>query len=171
MNARGMQVFLVGAALFLSGCRYEAPLTLEHSLPIDTSVLGLWQPAGEGSDRPGGTERLLVLQYSETEYLIHYSAEKDPLYFRGYPIRIGDVPCVQLQLIGIGNQPVGSGRKDLFHVAAYTLRNGLLVVSTLNGNVVSDSLKDSGALAQAFVKHKDNRNLFTDPCRFRKIPQ
>ena len=35
-------VFMI-TALFLIGCEYEAPLDKEHDIPIDTSVLGLWE--------------------------------------------------------------------------------------------------------------------------------
>jgi len=111
---------------------------------------------------------MMVLQYSPTEYCIHYSAKEEPMYFRGYTVTIGGVPCVQLQLLGINNEPAGRQGKELFHVAAYERVNGDLVVRTLNPDLVDPGLKDPAAFTQAFLKHKDSAELFTNPCRFRR---
>lgn len=169
MNMKRIPVCLIAAVLCFAGCKYEAPLIQEHSIPVDAAVLGLWQPVPDGSGSPASSENMMVLQYSETEYCIHYSAKEEPMYFRGYPIRIGDVYCVQLQLIGINNEPADRQGKDLFHVVSYELVHGELVIRTLNSDVVDDSLKDTGSLVNAFLKHKNSRNLFVDPCRFKKI--
>ena len=111
MNMKCMPVLMLGAILCLAGCKYEAPLVHEHTIPVDASVLGFWQPVPDGSGSPESSENMMVLQYSETEYCIHYSAKEEPMYFRGYPIRIGDVYCVQLQLIGMNNEPVDDKKK------------------------------------------------------------
>lgn len=167
MNMKRISICLIAAVLCLVGCKYEAPLTQEHTIPVDASVLGFWEvvPDNSGSQ---GSEHMMVLQYSETEYLIHYSAKEEPMYFRGYPIKIGGVSCVQLQLIGMNNEPVGRQEKGLFHVVSYALVNGELVIRTLNSDVADDSLKDAGSLVNAFLKHKNSKNLFVDPCRFKK---
>lgn len=168
MSFKCMPVFLLGAILCLAGCKYEAPLTREHRIPVDGSVLGFWEVVPDGDESTDSSENMMVLQFSETEYLIHYSAKQEPMYFRGYPIKIGGVPCVQLQLIGIDNKPVDRLKKDLFHVASYELVNSELVVRTLNSDLVGDSLKDAGALVKAFLKHKGSTELFANPCRFRR---
>jgi hypothetical protein len=167
MNMKRIPVCLIAAVLCFVGCKYEAPLTLEHSIPVDASVLGLWEavPDGDGS--------ITVLQFSETEYLIimPVSAKGDPIYFRGYPMTIGDVLCVQLQLIGDDTQPVDRLEKDLFDVASYELVNGELVIRTLNSDLVGEGLNDTGSLVNAFLKHKNSKKLFVDPCRFKKKKQ
>ena len=165
---KSIPVLLAGAILCLAGCKYEAPLTREHSIPVDASVLGFWEVVPDGNGSPDSSEHMMVLQFSETEYLIHYSAKEEPMYFRGYPIKIGGVSCVQLQLIGIDYKPVDRQQKDLFHVAAYESVNGELIIRTLNSDLVGDGLKDTEALEKAFLKHKDSRELFANPCRFRK---
>jgi len=155
--------------LFYSGCKYEAPLTQEHGIPIDQSVLGLWEliPGKGGKKDPH--ERVMVLKYSETEYLIHYPIGRNGMYFRGYPIRIGGVPCVQIQLIGTEEGNLDPDSKELFQVVSYQLSQGELIIKTLNTDLVDDDLKTSEALRKAFLKHKDSPNLFQDPGTFRKI--
>jgi hypothetical protein len=155
--------------LFLAGCKYEAPLTEEHSISIDQSVLGLWELVPEKGEQPDQNERMMILKYTETEYLIHYPIGKDGMYFRGYPIKVGGVPCVQIQIIGTAEGNLDKDNKELFQVVSYQLSNSELIIKTLNTNLVDDDLKDSEALKKAFLKHKDDKDLFKDPGKFRKI--
>jgi hypothetical protein len=166
---KSLAILPVVVLLFLAGCEYEAPLTEEHSISIDQSVLGLWEPVPDKGEQPDQNERMMVLKYTETEYLIHYPIGKDGMYFRGYPIKIGGVPCVQIQIIGTAEGNLDKDNKELFHVVSYQLSNGELIIKTLNTNLVNHDLKDSEALKKAFLKHKDNKDLFRDPGRFRKI--
>jgi hypothetical protein len=85
---KSVAMFLVIAGLFLAGCKYEAPLTTEHSIPVDSSVLGLWEPIPEKGGESAEDERMMILKYSDTEYLIHYPVEENGLYFRGYAIHV-----------------------------------------------------------------------------------
>src|SRR5512136_1031924 len=96
---KGCAVFLLTAFFIIVSCEYQAPLIEEHSIPIDSSVLGLWEEVPRDK-RPNPDERMLILKYSDTEYLILYPTQKDGLYYRGYPIDVGGIPCVQIQLIG-----------------------------------------------------------------------
>lgn len=168
---RFIPMLLVGVVLYSTGCTYEAPLTKEHGIRIDSSVLGLWEIVPDGNERTKDRERLMVLQYSDTEYLVHYPTNEDGFYFRGYPIKVGDVSCVQLQGIGTEGGPIGKQQKELFHVVSYSLVNGELLVKTLNTELVDDDLKDTGALRNAFLKHKDNTELFANPGRFRRVEE
>ena len=162
-------VYPVVGVLVLSGCIYEAPITEEHSISIDQSVLGLWELVPEKGEQPDPNERMMILKYAATEYLIHYPVGKDGMYLRAYPVRIGGIPCVQLQLIGTEEGNLDKNDKKLFHVASYQLSDGELVIKTLNTDLVRDGLKDSEALKKAFLKHKDAKDLFRDPGRFRKV--
>ena len=88
------------AVLLITGCEYESPLTKEHNIAVDSAVLGLWEAIPDKGEEPKQNERMMILKYSGTEYLIHYPVGKDGAYFRGYPIKIGGVSGVQLQAIG-----------------------------------------------------------------------
>jgi hypothetical protein len=166
---KSVATFLVVAGLFLAGCKYDAPLTTEHSIPVDLSVLGLWEPIPEKGGQSASDERMMILKYSDTEYLIHYPAGEDGLYFRGYAINIGGISCVQLQIVGNEDGPLRRDEKDIFHVASYVVEDGELHVRMLNTDLVSDELKESEALRKAFLKHKDNKNLFANPGKFRRV--
>jgi hypothetical protein len=164
-----VQIVLVISVLFIVGCEFESPLTKEHTIAIDSSVLGLWELIPEDEKEPDPEERVLVLKYSHTEYMIHYPIGKKGMYFRGYPIKIGSVPCVQLEFIGTPKGPPDRNQKQLFHVVSYALTRGELEIRTLNTTLVSDQLKDADALRKAFLTHQGNKYLFRDPGKFRKI--
>ena len=166
---KNLTLLSVVVLLLLTGCSYEAPLTEEHSISIDQSALGLWEFVPDKGEQPDQIDRMMILKYSDTEYLIHYPIGKDGMYFRGYPIKIGGILCVQLQLIGTEEGNIDQDTKKLFHVVSYQLSNGELIIKTLNTDLVRDDLKDSKALKEAFLKHKADKDLFRDPGKFRKI--
>ena len=166
---RRIEVLLIVTVLFLAGCKYEKPLTKEHAIPVDSSVLGLWEPQRDEREEPGD-ERMMILKYSDTEYLIHYPpGGNDERYYRGYPIKIGGIPCVQLQIIGTKDGLPEEDVKDLFHVVSYELKKGILEIRTLNTDLVDNDLKTTEALVHEFLNHKDSKDLFTNSVRFRKI--
>lgn len=161
-------ILFITVVLFLTGCVYEAPLTPEHTIPIDRSVLGVWKPV-PGKGKEPGDVRMMVLRYSDTEYLVHYPAGEDGLYYRGYPVRIGKVSCVQLEVIGTWEGPLDGDAKELFCVASYSLADGELEVKVLNTSLVPKDLKGGEALKRAFLEHQDREDLFTEPARFVRV--
>jgi len=168
LKMKCVRILLVITVLFVAGCKYYSPLTKEHTISIDSSVLGLWELVPLEKEKPDPDERMLILKYSDTEYLIQFPVEKSWMYFRGYPIKIGNVSCVQLECIGFQEGPLPKDAKELFHVVSYVLANGELEVKLLNDDLVSDELKDSEALRTAFLKHQDNKDLFTEPGKYRR---
>lgn len=157
-------------ALLLSSCEYESPLTTEHNIAVDSSVIGLWEPIPGEGEKPKQDERMMILKYSDTEYLIHqYSIGKDGLYYRAYPIKIDGVSCVQIQVIGTNEGPPKNEEKELFHVVSYQLMDGKLEIRSMNTDLIDDDLKTTDELREAFLKHKDNKDLFKYPGVFRKI--
>ena len=166
---RRVVTILMAVSLFLAGCEYEAPLSREHIIPVDPSVLGYWEYIPEKGRTPKTEERMMILKYSQTEYLIHSPIEKYGIYYRGYPILLGDVPCVQLEVIGDEDGIPEKDDKALFHVVSYKLAAGELVVSALNTELVDKSLKDGESLRQAFLKNQSNKALFNPIGRFRRV--
>ena len=167
-----VMALLTVTVLLLAGCEYESPLTKEHTIAVDSALLGLWEPVPDEGDEPKQDERMMILKYSDTEYLIHYPPRgNDEVYYRGYPIKIDGVSCVQLQIIGTDGGPLPKDEKDLFHVGSYQLANGVLEIKLLNTDLVNHDLKTTEALEQSFLKHKRSKNLFTNPGRFRRIKE
>ena len=154
--------------VLLVGCEYESALVEEARISIDPAVIGLWEPLADPGQKAPKDERMMVLKYSDTEYLIHYPVEKDGWYYRGYAITLGGVACVQLQVIGTDTGPPKDSERALFHVFSYRLTDGQLVIRTINTDLVSDDLKDTEALKRAFLKHKDDKDLFINPVKFKK---
>lgn len=162
-------ILTIPAVLFLAGCAYKAPLTKDHIIPIDSAMLGLWSQVSEKGNTSDPDEQMLVLKFSDTEYLIHFASENEKIFLRGYPIKIGKISCLQLQILGNEAGPPDKNEKDLFLVVSCMLTNDQLVVKMLNENLVDDNLETSEALRKAFLKHQDNKNLFTDPCKFQRV--
>lgn len=165
---KSITVLLGATVLLMVGCQYEAPLVREHTIPVDAAALGLWVPVPEEGEESPEDQNMMILKWSDTEYLIHYPAGKDGLYYRAYPIKIGGVECVQLQVIGTKDGPPAPDEKALYYVASYQLKDGGLEIKTLNTDLIGDKLKTTEELQAAFLKHKDSKELFKDPGMFRK---
>ncbi|MBU1181395.1 MAG: hypothetical protein ABIJ52_02755 [Pseudomonadota bacterium] len=159
-------LFIVALAFSVfAGCEYESPLTNEHNIPVDSAVLGLWETVQDNSETAGSSEKMLVLKYSDTEYLVHYPIGDEAFYFRGYPIKIGNISCVQVQLIGDANGDIKKEERK-YQVVSYELSNGELEIKTLNTDLVNKDLKESNKLRKAFMKNRGNVELFQNPVKF-----
>ncbi len=154
---------LLLGAFFLAACVYEVPFTTQHNIPIDQAVLGTWEIVSE----EGSVEQLRILRFSDTEYLVSDVNGDDELYFRAYAIEVGGVSAVQLEFLGDDKRPVRGD--DRYLVATYSFVDGLLEVRTLNSDLVDDELTDSESLRAAFIKHKENPELFNDPGLFKRV--
>jgi hypothetical protein len=152
----------------LVGCEYDSPFTKEHGIAIDPAVIGLWEPKPDEGEDSRQDELMMILKCSDTEYLIHYPTGKDGIYYRGYPIKIGGISCVQLQIIGTDDGPPRKDETELFHAVSYQLTDGQLKIKTLDTDLVNDDLKTTDELRKAFLKHKDSKDLFKNPGVFRK---
>lgn len=156
------------ALVLFSGCIYEVPMTPDHAIPVDPAMVGLWQGVPEPGKADEPDARMLVLKYSDTEYVIRYPSGRDAMYFRGYPIKVGNLQCVQIQLIGGDDQPV-KGDDRRYHVVACKLADGVLEVRTLNPDVISNQVTTSADLAKAIRANLANPDLFKDPGKFKKV--
>lgn len=164
-----MKVFMsILMAVLLFGCEYEAPIFLKEDIPVDPEVLGLWEPIPDKGEEPLD-ERMVVMKFSDSEYLIHYPVGKYGMYFKGYPVRFEGISCVQLQAIGTSKGPIKKDEKELFHVASYRVEEGGIEVRVLNFNLIDDKLKTTEELREAFLKHKDHKDLFREPVKFRRL--
>ena len=70
---------------------------------------------------------------------------------------------------GSNEGPPDQGEKGLYHVASYQLSDAKLEIKLLNEKLVDDELKKSAELTRAFLEHKENKNLFVNPVKFRRI--
>jgi hypothetical protein len=154
--------------VLLSGCVYKAAVTTNHTIPVNPAVLGMWQAVPEPGKDLDADERMLVLKYSDTEYMVRYPSGKDAMFFRGYPIKVGNLQCVQIQLLGEKDQPVNDEDRK-YQVVAYKLADGVLELRTLNADLISDKLATSADLLKAIKANIANSDLFKDPGKFKKV--
>ena len=160
-------LFLAAVMLFVAGCNYIVPLAKEHSISVDQNVLGLWERIPDETKAGSRDEKMLILEYSDTEYLGCYQSKNATLYFRGYPINIEGMSCVQVQLIGTSKGDIAKEHRK-YQVLSYRLSNGELEVEMLNIDVVDKDLQTTPELRQAFLKHKEDEDLFKEAARFKK---
>jgi preprotein translocase subunit SecD len=153
------------AALVIGACEYDVPITTDHDIPINRSFLGTWEAVPQEDD---DKIRMQVLEFSDTEYLVHYFEGDESLYFRAYQIKIENTHAIQLELIGDDKESIDHDKNDRFMVASVRLLEGKLEVRTLNTELVSAQLADSQSLKDAFIANIKNPELFNDPGFFRR---
>lgn len=160
---------LMAAAILTAGCVHHVPLSTEHTIAIDYDLLGLWERVpGEAKGDP--TEDLmLILQWSETEYVAQNPmGEKGDIY-RAYPVEIGGRQVLQAQALGSSWGEVYEGDRVVYPILEYRIVEGILMISTLNPQVVDEHIADSEALREAFLANINRQDLFEAPSHFRKV--
>lgn len=160
---------LIAVLLVCAGCFYDSPLTGEHSLPIDSNLIGVWQEIADDGALPDQSDRMVVLRLSETEYLVHYPTRKEGGYYRAYPFSLGGVEGIQVEVLGSGTGPLEQGETDIYVVVSYSIIDGDLELSILNEKLVDDELSGTAAIKEAFLKHRGSEELFVEPGKFRRV--
>jgi hypothetical protein len=160
-------LFLAIILLCVAACEYQEPLSEKQNISIDPALLGLWEPAPEKNEPKPAGEWILALKYSDTEYMIHYRTGSDSMYFRAYPLKVGDLFCMQLQLIGNANGPLAKG-EPAYQVASFTLTGDEVTIRMMNTSVVGRGLAGP-ALREAFLKNAKNTDLFREPVKFKRV--
>ncbi len=160
-------IIIFAAMLIISGCEYQEPLAEKQNLPIDESLIGQWNAVPDSSDTSPVNDRIVVLKLSGTEYLVHYYTGSGSMYFRAYPLKVGNIECLQLQLLGYQDGKLA--RDDApFQVAKYTVSGDIVEIRMMNTSVVSPKLGSNAAMREAFLKNQANDTLFRDPGKFRR---
>ena len=153
--------------ILLSGCKYEVPVMENTQIPIDENILGLWQLVAEQGEDPDPAEKILVLKYSDSEYLIKYPADENAMYYRGYLIKLDGIRAVQLEVLGTESGPVDT--KEKYVVEAYKVKGDILKTATINSDLIDTDITDSSELQAKILEHKHNKDLFIDPGTFKRI--
>lgn len=158
------KLLLVFVCGMLAGCDYTVPLVKNPALPIDPTVVGLWQRTDAGQ-----SETLLVLPLGKNEYMISYPAQsKDAMFARGCRCQAGRLDLVQLEWFGTAQGTIAENNK-VFQFAAYTVTGSSLSVKLLNPDVVKRDAASSEALVQSIADNAGKTNLFRDEMVFKKI--
>ena len=152
-----------------SGCVHEAPLTKENTLAIEPALLGLWELVpGEAKGDPE-EDRMVVMRWSDTEYLAQLPLGAEGDYYRAYPVEIGGHSLIQAEFLGNCSREWYPPEKTFYPILRYELVEGILIISSLNPEVVDVEITDSEVLRESFLKNKDRQDLFNPPAHFRRV--
>lgn len=152
--------------MFLCGCEYSVPAG-KPGLPLDNALTGIWEKVPD-NEKDKGKIKILVLKYSDTEYLVVYSNDTDALYFRAYPVKIGDMNAVQIQWIGTDKGPL-ENKDRKYHIISANLKDNTLEIKILNNSLISKDIKSREELENKILQNIKNPELFRDPGIFLKI--
>ena len=148
----------------LAGCEYTAPLVETPEIDVDKSVLGLWRRTKDN----GETESLLVLPWSNREYLVSFPAEtENPLFARVVLCRVAGQTLAQIRWIGTGEGNTPDDNR-VFQYLTYSATPDTLTLRMLNSDVVSKKLATTAELTRAITENKANPDLFKEPMVYRK---
>ena len=160
---------LLIAILLTAGCVHEAPLTTEHALAIDSALLGLWELVpGEAKGDPD-EDRMVVMRWSDTEYLVQMPLGAEGDFFRAFPAEVGGHALVQAEFLGNYSRDWYPPDKTFYPIITYEMVEGILIISSLNPEVVDVEITDSEALREEFLNNKDRQDLFNPPAHYRRV--
>ncbi len=163
-------LLLLGVCLLLLGCEYTVPLVTEPEVAFEPDLLGLWEQIPDESKGMNGTpQRLLVLPWSETQYLVGYPANSpDAMIAKACLTRIADMTLVQIEWIGTAKGRLPSGDR-VYQYAAYEREGRQLKVWLLNSRVVDKNLTSRADLIKAIAANRHHAELLKDPMLFDKV--
>ena len=157
-------------AIFLAaGCVHQTPLSTEHTIAIDPQLVGLWEKIPAEAKGDPDEDRMVVLAWSETEYLAQHPMGEKGEFYRVYLVEIGGRTVIQAQSVGnsVGRQFPPD--RMVYPVLSYEIVEGILIISSLNPEIVDEEITDSAALREEFLKNKDKPGLFNPPSHFRRV--
>jgi hypothetical protein len=162
---------LAAAIILTAGCVHHTPLSTEHTIAIDYDLLGLWEAVpGEAKGDPT-EDMMLILPWSETEYVAQFPRGEKGDFYRAYPVEIGGRLLIQAQSLGSSWGDLHEGDRVVYPILEYRIVEGILMISTLNIKVVDEHLGSSEALSEAILANLNRNDLFEAPAHFRRSGQ
>ncbi len=160
-------MLLAVLCILLVGCDYTVALVGTPMVPIDRSVLGLWQRRSNN----GQTERLLVLPLKPQEYLVSFPADSPKAMFaRGCLWHGGGMTLVQLDWFGTAEGKLPMDART-FQYASYAVSGNTLRTRLLNPEVVKKTVASPAALARAIEADRADPRLFRNEMVFKKVAE
>ena len=139
--------------------QYKEPFVKEDKISISPELIGLWK-----EKKKNQYNEIVILKFSDTEYLIHQITDKGTLYYRGYPINIAGIPFIQLQTIGLKKTSLKMSPYPTPYLAiSYKLANDELEMKMINPKLIPPELSTTLDLKKTFLKHQKNKELFIEP--------
>jgi len=152
--------------VFIMGCTYEKPFAQPDNSLIDEKLLGHWKFSEENKN--GSKIEMLIMKYSDTEYLVKYITGDNPFYFRAYNVSIGDITAVQVQWIGLEKGILEDNNRK-YNLLKYTLERDSLEIRFINDLLISKDIRSSSTLRNKVLENSKNPELFNTPGKFERV--
>ena len=149
------------AVFLLCSCIYDVPFVDLAELPVKMDVVGVWEKIPDEGKASDPDDKLVILPFSGHEYIVVSSPAENGLYFRAYPVQVGDSVYIQLEWLGAEKNP--------YHLCRYTVKDGILTIELLDEGAVSPEIASSADLRKALQENLDNPELFTEAVSYRKL--
>jgi hypothetical protein len=153
--------------ILLASCVFESPFETTAKVPVDRSLLGRWEEAA--SNEKLVANHMLVLQHSENEYLVQYPEGEKAMYFRAFAVELAGQCCIQIQLIGAADDGPVKPENRKYHLLKVALNRDEVEIRTIKPEMLGKDLRDTESLRAAFSTHKDQKDLFGNPVKFRRV--
>lgn len=161
-----LYISLLAAFIFAMGCVYEEPFAKHDNSRIDEKLLGHWKFSEDNKDK--GKIEMLIMKYSDTEYLVKYITGDNPFYFRAYNVTIGDIKAVQVQWIGLEKGILEQDSRK-YNLLKYTLDRDSLEIRFINDSLISKDIRNSSTLRDKVMENSKNPGLFNIPGKFERV--
>lgn len=149
----------------LMGCEYTVPLFSTPQQKIDPALVGQWSrtlPSGE-------TEAVLVLPWSDQEYLVAFPANKpETMYARATLTPVAGLPLIQLHWIGTAQAKLPTDAR-VYQFATFSRQGDQITLRLLNSARINTAIATSAALIQAITQNKEASDLFREPMCFSRV--
>ncbi len=161
-----MLIAAVIPLLLLNSCVFEAPFEATAKIPADPKLAGRWEEVRDRTE--DSPDRMLVLQHSPNEYVVEYPVGEKAMFLRAYAVDLEGARHMQIQLIGTADGPCKAEDRK-YHLLKVAVDGDMLVMRTLNPDVIGKDAKDTAQLRAAFAQHKDDPKLFNEAVKFKRI--
>jgi hypothetical protein len=143
---------LLAAALLLSACIYEAPITEKPTGKIDDRLVGDWTEEGTPDSH------LIVCKLNDSEYIVSYEG-----VFHAWPSDFAGTHFVSVQNIApMKESDRKYDRKFQFVVPELQENGKKLVIRTVNSKVIPETLHTTAEIQQAIKTHIKDPQFFND---------
>lgn len=155
------------AACLLASCIFEQPFDATARIPVDRDLLGRWEEQhGKPTD---DSQRMLVLQHSANEYLVHYPSGDKGMYFRAFAVELEGQRFLQTQLLGSHEGPAPEGERK-YHLFQVKRDGDTLTLRAIDADTLGRDATTTAELRKAFAAHHNDPELFGEATSFQRVP-
>jgi len=150
---------LAGAALFLTACNYDSPLTAKPTQPVNEKLLGDWVSVDKDT---GKEESMHVRRLDDTNYVV----AMDNDIYRVFHSDFAGIAFVSVQDLQVGRED----HKYAYFTWQLSADGAQLTLHGVSVRVVPEDTKGRSAIQKLIKANATNPALFTDAPVFHRPP-